>query len=410
MTSSSRIAVSHRRRALAVISSALILLPPLASAQETDTPPAAALAEADYAALVTRIVDGHILPSVDRLKARADTLAAAMDAACAAPSPAALGTARAAFAETVTALAALEPMRFGPLVEENRYERLAFWPDPRGLGLRQVQALLAAEDEAALAPGALAAKSVAVQGLTALEFVLHGTGSEALAAPADAPSATLRDKPATSAPKPATNPATGTTSSPPSSYRCRYGAALADNVSALAAAVGTGWRTGSGRLFFEPGPDNPVFLTHQEAAGEIIAGMATALEVLSDQKIKTILAESPERARPKLAPFWRSGQTFPAMAATLQSIADETQHLDIEANVGEDSRWLANAIALELRSATAAVQSLPAENVETAYTDQAFRAKLDYIRIAASSLKATIGQELSSSLGLEQGFNSLDGD
>src|SRR5690606_22737995 len=90
---------------------------------------------------------------------------------------------RAQFPAVVTAWSRIELYRFGPLMAQNRSDRILFWPDRKGIALRQVQAILADKDEAALAPETLARKSVAVQGLGALEFVLHGTGSEDLATP-----------------------------------------------------------------------------------------------------------------------------------------------------------------------------------------------------------------------------------
>ncbi len=68
----------------------------------------------------------------------------------------------------------------GPAREDNRFERLFFWPDRRGRGLRQVQGILAEEDETATDPATLYQKSVAVQGLLALDFVLSGEGNETL--------------------------------------------------------------------------------------------------------------------------------------------------------------------------------------------------------------------------------------
>ena len=58
-----------------------------------------------------------------------------------------------------------------------------FWPDRKGIALRQVQAILAKQDATATDPATLKTKSVAVQGLGALEYVLFGTGAEALALP-----------------------------------------------------------------------------------------------------------------------------------------------------------------------------------------------------------------------------------
>src|SRR3546814_8604156 len=45
-----------------------------------------------------------------------------------------------------TTLFRSEFLRFGPLVAANRYERIYFWPDPRGITLRQVQGLLGQAD------------------------------------------------------------------------------------------------------------------------------------------------------------------------------------------------------------------------------------------------------------------------
>ncbi len=67
-------------------------------------------------------------------------------------------------------------LRFGPLVEENRFERIYFWPDPRGVILRQVGALLGEADPESLDPDRLAEKSVAVHGLPALEYAIFGSG------------------------------------------------------------------------------------------------------------------------------------------------------------------------------------------------------------------------------------------
>ncbi|WP_181708440.1 imelysin family protein [Chthonobacter rhizosphaerae] len=360
------------------------LVVPLGTATADDDPTSSHTTpqEEAYSRLVADIIADHIRPATARFRDASDALETAVSAACATPSAAGLEDARAAFAGAVQALAALEPLRYGPLVEGNRLEKLAFWPDPRGLGLKQVQAVLAAEDPSAADPATLPAKSVAVQGLTALEFVLFGTGSDILTTSGDTKSA----------------------------FRCRYGVAIAANVSRLATEVAAGWQPGgSGDVFVTAGPDNPIFLTHQEAAGEMISSMATALEIIAEQKVKSILGESPQRAKPKLSAFWRSGQTFTTMAATLQSISDELAASSAADLLSADDRWLVGAVDLELRQARAAALSIPAD-AETAFKDQTLRDKLGYIRIAASSLKTSIGQSYATALGLQQGFNSLDGD
>ena len=85
------------------------------------------------------------------------------------------------------------------MTKENRLERILFWPDRKSTGLKQVQRALAEKDATATNPAKLKGKSVAMQGLGALEFVLFGTGAEKLAGPGE-------------------------------DYRCAYGRAIAGNV------------------------------------------------------------------------------------------------------------------------------------------------------------------------------------
>ena len=61
-------------------------------------------------------------------------------------------------------------IHFGPLVQANRYERLAFWPDTRGVMPRQVQAAIAAQDPEADQARRYGRAQRALQGLPALEY------------------------------------------------------------------------------------------------------------------------------------------------------------------------------------------------------------------------------------------------
>ena len=53
--------------------------------------------------------------------------------------PAALKDTQKAFAATVEAWSVVEPIRFGPVAQEHRFERIFYWPDPKGLGTRQIR-------------------------------------------------------------------------------------------------------------------------------------------------------------------------------------------------------------------------------------------------------------------------------
>ena len=95
------------------------------------------------------------------------------------PSPAALDAARDAARAALLAWGRIEPLRFGPIIQQQRIERLLFYPDPHGIVAKQIsQAARQARCEADIEPDKLAGASVAVQGFGAVDAVLYGNGAE----------------------------------------------------------------------------------------------------------------------------------------------------------------------------------------------------------------------------------------
>jgi predicted lipoprotein len=192
-----------------ILSSALMLCAP-ASAQ--DGSPVAM--GADYAVVVRRAVEEYIVPAYHDLEAETGELSEALAAFCDARLE--RDTVEAAFAATLHAWAKVDFLRFGPMAQEGRYERFAFWPDVHGTGARQIRQFLASRDEKLLAPGALARQSAAVQGLPALESLLFSGEKSLLATNA------------------------------PDAFRCRLAGAVADNLKAIAAEVVMAWTSEGG--------------------------------------------------------------------------------------------------------------------------------------------------------------------
>jgi uncharacterized protein len=128
--------------------------------------------EADHGAIAKAAVTEVIRPGYDALETAGGGLEEKVSAVCEAPSEAALQEAKAAFAATVSAWSKVEILRFGPVTQDRRYERLFYWPDPKGLGQKQVQQALANQDQTVTIPDTPADKSVALKGLPALEYLL----------------------------------------------------------------------------------------------------------------------------------------------------------------------------------------------------------------------------------------------
>ena len=176
----------------------------------------AARAETDHSAIARAALSDVVRPGYAALAEETAALNEKVGALCRAPSPASLEAGRNAFAATVAAWSKVEILRFGPIAEKHRYERLFFWPDPKGLGDRQVREALAKRDEKVTKPDALSGKSVALQGLPALEYLLYGDGAETLAAPSD-----------------------------DGAFRCAFALAVAANSEGIANSVAEDWREGS---------------------------------------------------------------------------------------------------------------------------------------------------------------------
>lgn len=328
--------------------------------------------------IVEAAIEGYVKPAYAEFDARAEDLSGAVDRLCATPSPSRLDDARAEFGRTVAAWSRIELLRIGPVTEENRLERVLFWPDRKGTGLKQIQAALATEDATAADPATLAGKSVAMQGLGAMEFVLFGTGADALAATAG--------------------------------YRCAYAAAIAENVSAIAGAVEEEWRRPGGYAdrWSDPGDANPSFRDETEALNELLGVIVEGLELVRDQRLGFLGAADADD-KPKQALFWRSGLTVDNIASDLAGLSHLFEASRLADAVPADQAWIAASIRFEFTNAARAAEGAHGP-IEEALEDPARREALAYLRIVTKSLNELFGTRLAAQLGLTAGFSSLDGD
>lgn len=244
--------------------------------------------------LASRAINGHVRPRYQRLADRSETLKNSLEALCAAPTEARLAEVRQHFNETVLAYAAVEHIRFGPAQEDYRLERLAYWPDRKGRGLRAVRKILKQKDKSNWDPDRLAKKSIAVQGLTALEFLLYGTGSESLA----------KEK--------------------PRSFRCRYSYGIAVNVGTMTKAIADGWKPDAPivEALLHPSPEQKRYRNRAEVLLEFYQAVTVGLKSLHDLKMNPLLGRDAAHARPKRAAFWRSGLAVKVIRTNLEAVED----------------------------------------------------------------------------------------
>lgn len=362
----------------------LIFLAAPAAAQEGGALSPRVVEEAAVPRVMAQAVDGFIIPGYRDLAEATNALSEASAGLCKSPSETTLEAARSAFSSVVERWSAIEIIRLGPALEQNRFERFLFYPDRKSTGLKQVQAILAKKDESATSPETLKGKSVAVQGLGALEFVLYGTGAEVL-------------------------------SGKEGDFRCRYGLAVSQNLRSIAGELLAAWEKPDGiqAAWKEPGPGNPLFRDNREAATELLGVLVHSVEMIKDQRLRPFYAGTvhgtPDRGRPKLAIYWRSANTMPAISANLGGLQRLFDTAGMESLLPADSRSIAGSIDFLFKALIAATDGLDGP-IEDALADERQRAKLDFIALNTADLLDRLNREFGGSIGLGAGFSFADGD
>lgn len=340
----------------------------------------AAPAPPSYAKLNARVVDGYAIPRFKRFETASGRLAQDLRRLCA-DEKGALTAVRTSFADAVLAWAEIEFLRFGPMSVVGRPERIVFAPDPRNVTQRQVNALVAKRDAAALDPAALAKKSAAVQGLSAIEVLLFDDGRP-LAGDGDE-----------------------------ARYRCRLALAMAETTHARAREALGDWEGEDGwrRRILQPGAQDAVYKLPEEPAADFARALITGLQMIQDREVVPMIeaVAAPQKV-PRL-PFSRSGLSARYIAAGIASAEALYKAMGLARSVPGDkawmTRWIGAAFERLAQDAPDAVKGIPDAK------DNPDRARqLRMVRFHVEGIRKLVGREIAPLAGLTIGFNELDGD
>jgi len=330
-------------------------------------------------ALVDRVIDQFIVPGYTHFQEQAVAQQSTLQNLCTQPSTENLDAARTQFGQLVEGWAGIEMVRFGPVIDDNRIDRILFWPDRKSTGLKQIQRAIYNEDQTVLALDSLTQKSVALQGVNALEFILFGTNAYEQLATEDG-------------------------------FRCRYGLAVSAAMTEVASQLVTAWTADQGvpLELRHPEPTNDHYRSIAEAKAEIVAVLAHGPGIIFDTRLKNYLGSEQSKAKPKAALFWRSGLTFKSMQANARSLGKLATIASFNDELHEDKHWIADSYVFETKNAVRAT-SLDDVAVLDAVISKS-RSKLTYLEVVLASLSDIAGTDLAAALGLSTGFSSLDGD
>ena len=367
-------------RLVPLLAVGLLLAAPLpASAQEGAMPVPPDLTDQSVVDVMTRAVDGFIRPGYKAFHASAGRLAQATATFCKAPDEESRKAVDDAFRQAVADWGRIEIVRIGPVLDDNRFERILFYPDRKGTGLKQVQALLGKKNEADTDAGTMGSKSVAIQGFGALEFALYGTGAETLMTESD-------------------------------SFRCRYAAAVAAHIETTAGQLVAAWDAPDGvqHDWKYPGPQNPVFRTGKEAVTALLGILVHGAEAVRDQRIETFYRHG-GIARPKSAVFWRSGNTWTSIDANIEGLRTLFDTSGMASLIDPGFISIAGNIDFVLKSLHRVAPTIDPD-MEKAVSTPEEQQKIAFLLVNSRDLILRLNGEYGGAIGLGAGFSFADGD
>ncbi len=129
-------------------------------------------------------------------------------------------------------------------------------------------------------------------------------------------------------------------------------------------------------------------------------------------EILAVIGETPGDAKPKLAPFWRSGLVLPSMEANLQAIQTLQDDGGLAELLPPDAAFNAGSLRFQLSEADTVFEGLresgrPWSDIAEEPSDHD---RLTYATIPITGALEILADRYPAALGLILGFNSLDGD
>lgn len=316
--------------------------------------------------LLETAVNTHIIPRYEQVTVTANALEQAALLDCALTSE----SLRAAYHAGFDAWIGVTHLRFGPSEVENRAFAMAFWPDKGGFTAKALNTLIAAKNPVVGTPEHYSQTSIAGRGYFALDMLLF----DPRFAEADA------------------------------EYTCRLIQAITTDISDVADAILYEWTSEYGAYLITAGSDtNPAYLTEAEGVQELFKAMLTGMEFTQAQRLARPMG-SLQRPRPNRAEARRSDRSQRNITLALSASA-ELGHM-LTAHVGGGlSRQVEDGLALSLRLA----QNLN-DPVLAGVSTINGRFRVEALQSSIIASMTLIIDEFGPALGVNPGFNALDGD
>ena len=303
------------------------------------------------------IVAEHVLPGFTALAASGAALADTAQADCTHGSD----DLRAAYHTAFDDWIAVSHLRFGPTEIDDRAFALAFWPDSRGATPRTLSTLIRDIDPINANAQDYAEVSIAGRGFYALEFLLY---DDAITTQGDA------------------------------AYRCQLIQTVTADIGHLTAMIAQDWQDDYAARLTTPADP---YRSDVEALQELFKALNTGAQFTSDMRLGRPLGTF-DAPRPKRAEAWRSDRSARNVFIALTALRDLTTHLSNDPDL--------LAAFQDAIDRTAALDDPRFAGV----SDPQNRFRIETIKSRLDEIRGMLATELGPELGVELGFNSLDGD
>src|SRR5262245_16680896 len=341
----------------------------------------------DHAGLARQVLEQHIVRGYARFAEAANKLSRSLDGNCERPYVTPPKAVDAGVRNLVDAWGRIEHINFGPVTVDNRLERILFFPDRRGLGSRQVARALETREPAVTDPASLAGRSVALQGLGALDTVLYGS------AQSDAKTSEQR------------------------AHRCAYARAIAANIAALAQAILDEWSASNGyrQHWLNAGPGNSVFVKPSETTLALAKAFNQGLERVRDERLGAALGLGKQR-RKMPAVLDKGSLSLTLIKADLDGLlalyeTSGMQQAIAPADMKDDSDGIgakAKLVASEMKTAREEVAGVV--QVPSPFEHAPTVSRLISAGFPLRNARELAHELLTTRANLSLGFNSSDGD
>lgn len=289
----------------------------------------------DFSAVNQNLTRNYVLPHYEFFASSSEQMRNEIKEFCEAPSKGGLHLAQRAFNDALDTFIEIGHIRFGRILDQNRYQRLYFWPDKENKVDQTLENRIASGQDDAVKD--ISRGPAEIQGFPALGRLIFGVGTDKLLS---------GDEEA--------------------SLRCQFAVGIAGNIASLAGQINAEWREGPSafaKLMETAGePGNAAYPTTSAGTKAFLDSMTNALKLITEVKLPLILKAASEPGDIKSAECWCSGRSLRNIKINLESLREMYKGVNgagfddalLRANVG----WLYNDIESGFRNAIKLIDSI----------------------------------------------------